>query len=289
MTGSGPERTQAGDGGRGTDWYAAKALRLFGSLSLGMRIGLDRGFNSWEYVEYVYANRPSGRSLLERTADRLFLAHPRSAGLRVRHDMVVEQLLTAIENYEEPVVFDMGAGNGTYLFHVSPGRARIVAGDISRTAREAGASRAAKAGRDDMTFEVANAFNPRSYPVDRADVLVTSGLLNSFPDAWARKIVAHASRIVGAGGRWVFTTFLGEERSPRMRRWILRTAIESSIDSSAHPRAAVDVAEWAAPFGWVLERTRRDSMFEVATLIRQGVVGAGERSDPAAACSVDSG
>ena len=108
--------------------YAALKLemRTLGRASDGMCLGLATGFDSGTMVDYVYRNRAQGVTPLGVWLDRIFLDHPVWKGVRARRALLLEHLRIALQQYDRPVLFDVAAGPGSYLFLLPPGGANWV-------------------------------------------------------------------------------------------------------------------------------------------------------------------
>lgn len=249
-------------------------LRTVGQMSEGICLGLDTGFTSWQYVEYIYENRPRGITPLGLLIDKVFLSHPVTEGLRSRRQLLVDQLLFAIHCYKQPTVFDLAAGIGSYLFLLPPGKATIIAGEIDPEAVKQGSARSQKQNRFDIIFKQSNALEPLSFPVKHADIIVASGFFDYLPYDWVQKILKNGSSITGKDARWVFTTqnhhYDSEAKAKtdfRFSKLTLR-AFESQA-GVATKRSPEQIADWARPYGWELEKVKNNQYFAVATLVRK--------------------
>lgn len=241
-------------------------LRTVGRLSDGVRLGLGRGFDSGVMIEYIYQNLPRGITPLGVAVDRVILNHSISVGVRSRRALLVDQLRAAVNQYEKPVVFDLAAGMGSYLFMIPRGRAMIVAGDFDRESVVLGVARARDAHRPDIRFMRSNAFVLEQMALHDVDILVTSGFFDILTsDGEIRTVLRNGSEITRPGCRWVFTV---QEKHPDLRlfREVLVNMHKRPWEQV--PRRAEVVAEWAAEHGWRVETLQRNEFFAVGTLLR---------------------
>jgi SAM-dependent methyltransferase len=245
-------------------------LSTVGRLSEGIRLGWRTGFDSGVMLEYVYQNQPKGWGGLGRFLDKQYLSHPVWDGVRSRRQLLIQHLQTALTHYPKPqvpVVFDMAAGVGSYLFEIEANRAQFIAGDFAPEAVAAGEQKAKQLNRPDICFKPNNAFEKESLAVQAADVLICSGFFDILVDeAEIHKVLANGSAITQEGARWVFTI---QEHHPDLK--LLK---ETMVDLHQKawelvPRSAEQLIAWAAPYGWVLESLERNAYFAVGTLRRQ--------------------
>ena len=97
-------------------------LRSVGRLSDGVRLGYRSGFDSGSMLEYVYANRASGITPLGRAIDRAFLDDRVWQGVRDRRELLIGHLRRALSEAGPGArLFDLAAGQASYLFALPPG------------------------------------------------------------------------------------------------------------------------------------------------------------------------
>ena len=199
-------------------WYYAAARGLIGSvgrLSKGIRLGLERGFDSGVMLDYVYENRPQGSGRLGRAIDGLFLEAPGWRGIRNRGRLLEEKIAGAVRAAaprRRPVrLADLACGGGRYVLGALKSVGEAVPGeavlrDYRRENVDKAAANAAALGLD-VRVEQADAFADhqlaRLAPVD---VAVVSGLHEIVPDD--ARVEAHfgqVASILAPGGRLLLT------------------------------------------------------------------------------------
>jgi len=107
-------------------WRATRAgLKLGASLSEGVKLGFETGFDSGSTLDYVYRNQPSGRSALGRLIDRTYLQSIGWRGIRQRKLHVEELLRLAMDRLREQEravrIVDIAAGHGRYILEALQG------------------------------------------------------------------------------------------------------------------------------------------------------------------------
>lgn len=166
------------------------ASRLGALLSDGLRIGYRQGFDSGDFMDHVYADRPSGRTALGRAIDRRLLARPTCEAFRDIRGIAEQAVLAALDACppgSRPVVVDVAAGPAPYLLQALRDRpaVRAVLRDVDPAAL-ATADRAAIAlgVADRVTCTVADAFDTASLAAQHVnpDVVLELGLYGMFHD-----------------------------------------------------------------------------------------------------------
>ena len=105
---------------RGLYWSATRAgLRFGATLSSGVRLGHETGFDSGSTLDYVYRNVATGLTPFGRLVDRNYLDAIGWTGIRQRKLHLEELLRIAIEDRRTrgaPVrILDVAAGHGRYV------------------------------------------------------------------------------------------------------------------------------------------------------------------------------
>jgi Putative methyltransferase len=167
----------------------AAASRAAGTLSEGLRIGYERGFDSGPFMAHVYANEPRGRTSLGRILDRRLLDRGTCRAFRQMRELAQETVLEAVdaEPSRRPLVADLAAGPAPYLLEalsLRPG-ASAVLWDIAPEALEQARAEASRVGVSDrIATRVANAFDRDALAALRPppDVVIELGLYGIYHD-----------------------------------------------------------------------------------------------------------
>jgi 2-polyprenyl-3-methyl-5-hydroxy-6-metoxy-1,4-benzoquinol methylase len=241
-------------------------LRTVGQLSEGIRLGWRTGFDSGVMLEYIYENRPRGITPLGVWFDRLFISHPVWDGVRSRRQMLIQQLIEAMGHYHQPLIFDLAAGVGSYLFALPPNQATIIAGDYESEAVQRGQAKASQLNRSDIQFRRNNAFERSELASTHADILVASGFFDILTqEEQIQTVLKNGSAIVRPGSRWVFTI---QESHPNLKMLQQVFVDLNQKPWELVPRPAETLVTWANPLGWKLEKLERNSFFAVGTLVQ---------------------
>ena len=246
------------------------AMRTYGQLSTGIRLGYREGFNSGSMVDYVYANEAHGITPIGRLIDRVMLDYPGWKAVRDRRRLLIGQLRAAVARRPGQRLLDIAAGPGSYLFELPAGAAEYYAVDIDVDERLAGATHARLKGRGDIHFVAGDAFDVSTWPEPPFDILVASGFFDLLMD------IADVRRLLTAGAAgarrhtlWVLTVM---ESHPD-----LRMLSDVLVDWDGEPwqavtRSADEVIAEAVPLGWQAIRIQREprGQYGVITLKRTG-------------------
>jgi alpha-beta hydrolase superfamily lysophospholipase/SAM-dependent methyltransferase len=198
-------------------WLMRRAMGSVGRLSDGVRLGLATGFDSGSTLDYVYRNRPAGRTPLGRAIDASYLGSIGWRGIRVRRlnmEAMLAEAFSRLNAAGRPVrLVDIAAGHGRYVLtaigRTPAGAATALLRDWSPLNVERGRELIAAMGlADRVRFEPGDAFAPASLaeiPADRT-VGVVSGLFELFPDnARIRAALAGLAAAIQPGGYLVYT------------------------------------------------------------------------------------
>jgi alpha-beta hydrolase superfamily lysophospholipase len=238
---------------RGLYWASTRfLLRLVGYLSDGVKLGHETGFDSGSSLDYVYRNQASGRGLLGRLFDRIYLDAIGWRGIRQRKLHLEELLRKAMEALQaqgKPVrVLDIAAGHGRYVLEAletSPVRPEsIVLRDFSELNVRAGQALIAAKGLQDIArFEQGDAFDRASVAAvnPRPTVGIVSGLYELFADNGAvSRSLAGLAEAIEPGGYLLYT---GQPWHPQLefiaraltshcagQAWIMRRRSQAEMD-----------------------------------------------------------
>ena len=266
---------------RGAYWALTRAgLRFGGTLSRGVKLGHDTGFDSGSTLDYVYRNHPEGSGALGRSVDRTYLESIGWRGIRQRKIHVEELLRDAMERlvrkHREVRVMDIAAGHGRYVLDAvlaSPVKASsILLRDYSEiNVRDGRALIAEKELADIATFVQADAFDRASVGSvsPRPTLAVVSGLYELFPDnGMVSRSLAGVGDAVEDGGYLVYT---GQPWHPQLE--MIARALTSHRQGEAwvmrrRTQAEMDQLVEAAGFRKIAQRVDEWGIFTVSLAIR---------------------
>ncbi|MFN9529645.1 MAG: bifunctional alpha/beta hydrolase/class I SAM-dependent methyltransferase [Pseudomonadaceae bacterium] len=108
-------------------WRATRAgMRLGSTLSEGVKLGFDTGFDSGSTLDYVYRNQPTGKGALGRLIDQNYLDSIGWRGIRQRKLHAEELLRLAMARLREAGravrIVDIAAGHGRYILESLEGQ-----------------------------------------------------------------------------------------------------------------------------------------------------------------------
>lgn len=264
-------------------WRFTRAgLRVGGTLSEGIALGLQTGFDSGSTLDYIYRDQARGKGPLGRFVDRNYLDAIGWRGIRVRRTHVRELLQRAalhLRSEGRPVrVLDVAAGHGRYaLDALAQGEQRadaIMLRDFSPLNVTQGRALIAAFGATDIaTFEQSDAFDAQALaaaPV-APTLSIVSGLYELFADndAVSRSLqgIAAAMR---EGGYLVYT---GQPWHPQLE--FIARALTSHREGAAwvmrrRTQQEMDELVRLAGFEKVTQRIDRFGIFTVTLARRVG-------------------
>ena len=168
---------------------AALTLRSLGRLSQGLRLAYDCGFDSGAIMNYIYENRPRGRTAIGRRLDRAFLDQVTCRAFRAVKGLVEEALTAYLDERQGRPTFvvDLAAGTGDYLLAALAARPQVAAllRDIDPEAVAQGAALARRWGLDGrVRYERGDALDGEGLlaVTPRPDLVVEIGLYGLIHD-----------------------------------------------------------------------------------------------------------
>ena len=217
-----------------------------GRLSRGMRIGYKRGFSSGQMLDYVYENRPRGITPLGKLFDYFYLNSIGWVCIRQRREHLQYLLREVLESSKAKSVADIAGGPARYMLNVlkehEDPELRVVIRDQDENSLEHGRQLAAQKDESRITYQAADAFDPKSLAtLEPLDVAIVSGLYELFPDNTpVEKSLAGLAQAVRPGGYLIYTNqpyhptleLIAETlRHADGSRWVMRCRSTAEMDS----------------------------------------------------------
>ncbi|HEV2686198.1 MAG TPA: bifunctional alpha/beta hydrolase/class I SAM-dependent methyltransferase [Actinomycetota bacterium] len=202
---------------RGLYWAATRAaLRIGGTLSEGIRLGHETGFDSGSTLDYVYRNQATGRTPLGRMIDAAYLSSIGWRGIRQRKIHIQELLRQAMVAAAAglPIrILDIAAGHGRYVLEAIDASATrpesILLRDYSDLNVAQGSALIRVKGLASIaSFVKGDAFDRASLAaVDpRPTIAIASGLYELFADnTLVRRSLAGLADAIPSGGMLIYT------------------------------------------------------------------------------------
>ena len=238
---------------RGLYWTATRAgIAVGATLSEGLALGRETGFDSGSTLDYVYRNRAGGTTLLGRFIDRAYLDSIGWRGIRQRKLHVEELLRKAIELARAsggPVnVVDIAAGHGRYVLDALDGSTTppdsILLRDYSDINVNQGSALIRAKGLNRIArFVRGDAFNRTSLAAiaPRPTIGIVSGLYELFPDNEpVQTSLAGLADAIAPGGFLVYTNQPWHPQLELIARaltshrggvpWVMRRRTQPEID-----------------------------------------------------------
>ena len=264
-------------------WAATRAsLRIGGTMSEGIALGHETGFDSGSTLDYVYRDQARGLTPIGRAIDRAYLDSIGWRGIRARKvhlEALLCEALARVRAKGLPAhVVDVAAGHGRYVLdaidHADAPPDSILLRDYSRRNVEQGDAliRARHLERV-ARFVDGDAFDRASLATlsPRPTVGIVSGLYELFPDnAQVGQSLAGLADAIPDGGMLVYT---GQPWHPQLeliaraltshrghQAWVMRRRTQAELDQLvAHAgfrKIAQRIDEWGIFTVSLAERRR---------------------------------
>ncbi|MDH1620010.1 bifunctional alpha/beta hydrolase/class I SAM-dependent methyltransferase [Pseudomonas chengduensis] len=258
-------------------WRATRAgMRLGSTLSEGVKLGFDTGFDSGSTLDYVYRNQPTGKGALGRLIDQNYLDSIGWRGIRQRKLHAEELLRLAMARLREAGkavrIVDIAAGQGRYILESLEGQEQrpdaILLRDYSDiNVRDGNALIQQKGLGDIARFVKGDAFDREDLAAlePKPTLAVVSGLYELFgSNQMVGDSLAGLAAAVEEGGYLVYT---GQPWHPQLE--LIARALTSHRDGQAwvmrrRSQAEMDQLVEAAGFRKVAQRIDQWGIFSVS-------------------------
>ena len=258
-------------------WRATRAsMRLGSTLSAGVKLGFDTGFDSGSTLDYVYRNQPTGKGALGRMIDQNYLDSIGWRGIRQRKLHAEELLRLAMSKLREANravrIVDIAAGHGRYILESLEGQEQrpdsILLRDYSDiNVRDGNALIEHKGLGDIARFVKGDAFDRDDLAAldPKPTLAVVSGLYELFgSNQMVGDSLAGLAAAVEEGGYLVYT---GQPWHPQLE--LIARALTSHRDGQAwvmrrRSQAEMDQLVEAAGFRKVAQRIDQWGIFSVS-------------------------
>ncbi len=220
-----------------------------GGKSKGVSTGLKYGFDSGVSLDYVYNNKPSGSGFVGKLIDKVYLNSVGWRGIKNRKKNLKKTLSRIMgflynENVQ-PVILDVAAGAGRYLFEVQDEEKRAVQlyiNDVDNASLDAAKKIAGEYNSTTTKFINNDVFDTRlewSFS-QRPNIIVISGLFELYENnLHVHQVLSILYELLENNGYLVYT---GQPWHPQLeiigrllnnrkgQRWVMRRRIQSELD-----------------------------------------------------------
>ncbi len=189
-----------------------------GQLSNGIKLASKEGFTSGKMLDYIYKNEPSGKLLIGKFIDKIYLNHPGWCDIRNRKNNMCLNMQDAIDDIlqtkQEVIICDVASGPARYILDTLEAnkgkniKAQLRDIDV-RWLKEA--KEAANKRDVEVEYKVANALEEKDFVFDKQpDIMVASGFYDWFNDIEVlRKSMRLIYNSLAQGGYFVFSVQAG--------------------------------------------------------------------------------
>ena len=245
-------------------FFTKLALRTVGRWSDGIRLAMKEGFTSGIMLDYIYKNKPSGKFVVGKMIDRIFLEHEGWRVVRERKDNLCANLEKAIDSTlkskDSVRLCDVAAGPALYITDVlKKYKDKNVSAEIrdidARWLEEAKKRADAKGLK--LTYRVANALEKSDFLFDTTpDIFVASGFYDWFNDA---EMIKKSMRLIyeslPQNGYFAFTNQTGHV-ALEMTNYLFKDFNDKPLEMVTWDSALIN--SWVEEIGFTISDIRKD-------------------------------
>ncbi len=245
-------------------FFTKLAIRTVGPWSDGIRLAMKEGFTSGIMLDYIYKNKPSGKFVVGKMIDKIFLEHEGWRAVRQRKDNLCANLEKAIDltlqSKESVRLCDVAAGPALYMTDVlEKYRDKNVSAeirDIDARWLEEAQKRADAIGLK-LTHKVANALEKNDFVFDTTpDIFVASGFYDWFNDAeMIKKSMRLIHESLPENGYFVFTNQSGHV-ALEMTNYLFKDFNDKPLEMVTWDAALIN--SWVEEIGFTIVDVRKD-------------------------------
>jgi SAM-dependent methyltransferase len=244
-------------------------MKTFGRLSEGVALGWRAGFDSGVTLDYIYENRPRGKTPLGRWIDRAYLNSIGWRGIRQRRVLLERLLRETIETTHaagQPVrILDIAAGAGRYVLETIHNSKQIPISAVLRDYKQENLDAARKLA-DDLGLANINVIHGDAFDraslaavTPRPTIAIVSGLYELIPDNDPlTRSLAGLADVIEPGGHLIYTNqpwhpqveFIARVlRNREGKPWIMRRRTQAEMDELVRAAGFEKVTEEIDPWG----------------------------------------
>lgn len=241
-------------------------VNTVGQTSNGLQLCTKYGFTSGKMLDYIYQNEPSGKYLIGKLIDRMFIRHPGWEVIRTRKNNLVNSLRTAIiatlTEKKDVFIVDVASGPAKYILETmdkySNEKVYAICRDIDERWLKEGKTKAELLNLNNIEFIAGNALNPDSFQEldKKPNIIVSSGFYDWIIDD---ELVKKSMKIIydnlPTGGYFVFTNQSGHvdlEMVSKVFQDFNHNPLKMKI------RSADLINGWAKEIGFKIQETKSD-------------------------------
>jgi len=223
-------------------------LKNLGFMSDGMKKGLKYGFDSGVTLDYIYANKPSGKTKLGEMIDKNYLNSIGWKGIRQRKVNMISTLKEKIEALEKEnkkiKILDIAGGPARYLIEICKQypNIQVLVQDYQEQNINEGKQLAKEFGIGNIAYKQADAFDKNTYSKDifEPNIVVVSGVFELFSsNDLIKNAIEGITAVIEDEGYLVYTgqpwhpqlaqiaNVLGNHRD---KQWIMRRRSQYELD-----------------------------------------------------------
>lgn len=241
-------------------------VNTIGQTSDGLRLCSEYGFTSGKMLDYIYENKPSGKFIIGKYIDKIFIRHLGWEAIRTRKNNLSKALKSAIVASllakKEVFIIDVASGPAKYILEIMQDykteNVTALCRDIDCRWLEEGKQNARELGLRNIDFKRGNAFDENDFKElsKQPNIVVSSGFYDWITDD---ELVKKSFQIIydnlPKGGYLVFTNQSGHVNLELVSK-VFQDFNHKPLEMTV--RNAELINGWAKEIGFNIVKTEQD-------------------------------
>ncbi len=241
-------------------------MPLLNSLSDGLNLCNKEGLTSGKMIDYIYKNEPSGKFLIGKFIDKIFISHAGWEGIRNRKENIKKFLQYAITQTEcdkdNVFILDVASGPAKYILETlckyEDSNVKALCRDIDERCLKEAQAKANELNLNNISFKKGDAFLQEDFNFEQApDIVIASGFYDWIVDD---ELIKLSMRLIyqalPKGGYFIFSNQSGHKDME------LVSAVFTDFNKNPlrmTVRESKLMNQWAKEIGFTILDTKHDN------------------------------
>ncbi len=234
-------------------------FHTLGRLSNGIDLCIKEGLTSGKMLDYIYEKRASGKWIIGKWIDQMFLSHPGWEAVRIRRQNLEFLLKEAISTRQTPLkLVDIASGPASYILSVIKKEKQVeaICRDLDTRWLEEGARKAQSEGIKNVLFEKGDAFDRKAMISLKPHIVVSSGFYDWInEDVQIQKSIEMIFEALPSNGAFILSIQTSHPNQALVQK-IFTDFNHNPLKMTM--RSVGDVSTWLKTTGFCVEKALSD-------------------------------